>query len=1202
MERRMPDVGHPRQTLLSAVERRRAKREMEMVKVCAAVNRVSASMVVLLSGIILGLAAPSPASAAITSVFSGKVTCETRVSGAEAGQRWCGAKANTTVPSFDGTPIDVSVGFPVASGSDTNYPVVGIVPGYGATKILPSSTTVGVNSQLWLTKGYAFFSVTPRGWGSSCGKPSSPPNTVKPPPCENGYERLASRAWEVRDVQYLLGLLVDEGLINPQAIGATGQSNGAGTALQLGSLKDRVELPNHELVPWTSPKGVPMKVAATAPQSGWTDLNQALFPNGSELDYVANSPYAGVLGNHRWGIEKQSYLEGLYGLAVSQGYLGPNSDVEADFTGLHEVTITGGPYEGNEVIAQQEHEFEYRGAYYTDLSEPPAPALIQNGWNDDLFPVDQTVKYYNKVRTRYPNQAIQLFYADLGHNPRSGSNSGEATAGELDRAAWFAYYLKGEGSEPAQAHGGVKVFPSECPQSNNAPTEITAANWASLIHGEVNYASAPEQTIQAPGTAPANPFTAEKTTVCTTQSSANNASAATYKLPAAPAGGFTLLGATTVVGEFSTPGANDQLIARLYDENVSAGTELLVGRQSYRPLNPGEGFTNQVFELHPQGWKVAAGHVLKLELLAQDSTYMRNSSTPQSIHVRNLEVRVPTTNTPGGMVQSALPKYLPSGNTLARNVVPAPPSAPHLAYGSSPNANGQFTLAWEPTQAATAPSYTLQHKNAAGGWSAVASGLTSPEYSFSAGSPEGEGSWTYRVTESNESAESEPSAASTEVKVDKTPPNTPTVKASRAPDYSGGGGWYKNSVEVSFASGGDPNLSDGSPGSGVNPASIPSSQTFSTSGSHTASATVSDNVGNESTEGSLTVQVDATPPTLEIKCPEMVAVGSSANATFTASDAYSGLASESSGTVAINTSSAAEQTLSTTAISNVGLETTESCTTDVGYPNPGAPALTVGATPNANGLFTLEWSGPNPLQFFGLTYTLQHQNHNGTWSTVASGIEALSYEFSGVGEEEGTWIYRVHGSDPGHELTTEWSPSSTEVKVDKTPPNTPTVKASRAPDYSGGGGWYKNSVEVSFASGGDPNLSDGSPGSGVNPASIPSSQTFSTSGSHTASATVSDNVGNESTEGSLTVQVDATPPTLEIKCPEMVAVGSSANATFTASDAYSGLASESSGTVAINTSSAGEQTLSTTAISNVGLETTESCTTDVDTRIPVRRR
>ena len=41
---------------------------------------------------------------------------------------------------------------------------------------------------------------------------------------------------------------------------------------------------------------------------------------------------------------------------------------------------------------------------------------------------------------------------------------------------------------------------------------------------------------------------------------------------------------STVIGEFSTPQATDEVIARLYDVNVSANTEQLIGRQTLRLL------------------------------------------------------------------------------------------------------------------------------------------------------------------------------------------------------------------------------------------------------------------------------------------------------------------------------------------------------------------------------------------------------------------------------------------------------------------------------------------------------------------------------------------------------------------------------------------------------------------------------------------
>lgn len=91
----------------------------------AVVDRLGVRTLLAVSGVIIGLLAPSAASATITKVF-GSVACTTQTSGATAGQRWCGNSSGTTVPSWDGTPIDVSVGLPPASGSDNNYPLVGI--------------------------------------------------------------------------------------------------------------------------------------------------------------------------------------------------------------------------------------------------------------------------------------------------------------------------------------------------------------------------------------------------------------------------------------------------------------------------------------------------------------------------------------------------------------------------------------------------------------------------------------------------------------------------------------------------------------------------------------------------------------------------------------------------------------------------------------------------------------------------------------------------------------------------------------------------------------------------------------------------------------------------------------------------------------------------------------------------------------------
>ena len=90
------------------------------------------------------------------------------------------------------------------------------------------------------------------------------------------------------------------------------------------------------------------------------------------------------------------------------------------------------------------------------------------------------------------------------------------------------------------------------------------------------------------------------------------------RVPARPAtaGGFTLLGAATVIADFTLPGDTSQVAARLLDV-APDGEETLPSRGLWRPAAGGP--TKQVFQLHPNGWTFAEGHVPKLELLPKDA-------------------------------------------------------------------------------------------------------------------------------------------------------------------------------------------------------------------------------------------------------------------------------------------------------------------------------------------------------------------------------------------------------------------------------------------------------------------------------------------------------------------------------------------------------------------------------------------------------
>jgi lysophospholipase L1-like esterase len=551
-----------------------------------------------------------------------------------------------------------------------------------------------------------------------------------------------------------------------------------------------------------------------------------------------------------------------------------------------------------------------------------------------------------------------------------------------------------------------------------------------------------------------------------------------------------------------------------------------------------------------------------------------------------------------GSIDNAVQIVDRAGNTTTQHctieVVYPLPGVPALSAGTSPN-TGTFSLAWTPSADPlqyAGLEYTLQHRNASGVWSDLSSSISSPSYAFSGGSSEAEGTWQYRVMAHEGALTTAFSEPSEPVKVDDSGPNTPTLKADRAPDYAGGGGWYRDSVTVTTTANGDPNLADGSAGSGIDPGSIPGPVTHSTSGSFTDEASVNDLVGNSSPTSSLGTQVDATPPSLSVTCPSSVLLNASASATVVASDGQSGLAADPSGSVTINTATAGTVTVTETAIDNVGHEVSKSCDVEVLYPTPGVPALAAGASPNT-GVFALAWApSADPLLYSSLQYTLQHRNAAGVWSDVSDSISGPSYEYTaGSPEAEGTWQYRVMAHEGA--LTTGFSEPSEPVKVDNTPPNAPTLAADRAPDYAGGGGWFKDSVTVTTTANGDRSLADGSAGSGVDPGSIPGPVTHSTSGSFTDVASAKDLVGNTSGAGALSTQVDATAPSLSVTCPSSVLLNGKASANVSASDGQSGLASDPSGSVAINTATVGAKTTTRTATDNVGHSTTKSCTTVV---------
>jgi predicted acyl esterase len=551
---------------------------------------------------------------------------------AEGGVRFCPTVAlSERVPTWDGVPIDVDVTLP-ATGKGP-WPTIAALHGWGTKK-----TEQEPLAHYLAERGYAVMTDSHRGWARSCGSQESREKELPPgSTCAKGWVHLADTRYENRDTEYLLGLLADEGIAKPRNLGVMGASYGAGQSIELAYLKNRVRLPDGSFVPWTSPNGKAMEIKAAWPVAPWSDLVDALEPNGRFLSNEIAPPEQSF---KPFGVLKQSIDAALYaeGPALEAYYAPEGMDPEADITRWYALANAGEPWTPeDEAVAHQV--YNYHQAYGMPLSGKPAPLLLECGWTDDIFPPEQCIRVYNQVRALKGYAA--LMFGDVGHQ-RALNKPNEGAAYGAEALQFFASKLKHEGQPPT--NGSVNAFTTTCPASAPAGGPYVATPYSKLAPHAVTFGSSAAQTFTSAGASPT--IAAEFDTIaeiehggatpCKETKSELEPNTATYTTTSP---GFLMLGFPTITAHVSAVGPYGQIDTRVWDV-LPSGQEILITEGVYALTENQTGTI--IYQLNGNGYEFAKGDTIKLELLGRDAPQWRASNSPFTLEVSKLTVSLPT--------------------------------------------------------------------------------------------------------------------------------------------------------------------------------------------------------------------------------------------------------------------------------------------------------------------------------------------------------------------------------------------------------------------------------------------------------------------------------------------------------------------------------------------------------------------------------
>ncbi len=268
-------------------------------------------------------------------------------------------------------------------------PAVIYIHGWGGRRLTDSDNLASTIA----AAGYVVLSYTARGFGEG----------------ESGGRVTLAGADELSDLDHIIDWLLNDParVINPRVtkIGVVGASYGGGHSFQIA---------NHP------------RVSAVCPLVGWTDLEQALYPNGA-INYQVGLGhfYSGLEG--RRGAYNYDRLQFEMFDAAAEGR--PLSEWARE--ALAERSIAERDAKGQTILKPGR--------------QPQAPIFIIQSWDDYLFPATQVMDVYSQITA-----PKQLYLGRSGHPPGGHSYEGEELYIATQLIRWFDHFLRDIGGKDSK--------------------------------------------------------------------------------------------------------------------------------------------------------------------------------------------------------------------------------------------------------------------------------------------------------------------------------------------------------------------------------------------------------------------------------------------------------------------------------------------------------------------------------------------------------------------------------------------------------------------------------------------------------------------------------------------------------------------------------------------------------------------------------